>query len=418
MTEVMRQETTGATAAVRAGSARRTLPVLGGLMALGPLSVDMYLPALPGIRAELAATPATIQLTITGVMVGMGLGQLIVGPLSDAIGRHRPLLAGLIVYVIGSLLCVVAPDATLLVAARILQGVAISTAGVIATASVRDLYSGSRLARVLSRLMIIPMAAPVVAPTIGSGLLSIAPWRGVFVVLGAVGLAMLIIVAVSAPRDVAPGAPVRGAERPLRLIMMRSVEAYRLLLGDRQYVAAAVIIGAAMAALMGYVAGAPFVLQGSYGLDQHQFGLVFGAGGVSLIISGQLNAHLLRRYPPERILRVAVLAGVPTVGWLAVAASTGTGGLAGLLIGLWLLLGVIGMVFPNAPAVAMSRHGERAGSAAALIGGVQFGLGAAGAPVVGLLGNTEAALVAVAAAGMLIAAGTVILARVGRRSEP
>lgn len=387
--------------------ARRLLPVLGGLMALGPLSVDMYLPALPAIQADLDTTAAGAQLTITGVMAGMAAGQLVVGPLADAHGRRRPLIAGLLLYVIASVLCAVAPSFPVLAGGRVLQGFAISTAGVTAMAMVRDLFSGNALGRVLSRLLIIPLAAPVIAPAIGSAVLRWAPWRGVFVLLTAAGAAMLIG-SVLAVRETLP----EQFRQPARTGAM--LRTYLLLLRDHRFLAYAGVIGAAMGALIAYVSGAPFVFQDGYGLDQQQFGLVFGAGGISLIIATQLNAYLLNRHSPEWVLTRALGIGIVAVGWMIIAAATGLGGLPGLLLPLWLMLASIGMIFPNAPAAALARHGARAGSAAALIGAVQFALGAAAAPVVGALGNTAPAMVAVAASGMIIAATAVLIARRAR----
>ncbi|MBO0811628.1 MAG: multidrug effflux MFS transporter, partial [Microlunatus sp.] len=406
--ETMTQTLESAPAPVQTIRVRRLLPVLGGLIALGPLSVDMYLPALPAIQADLDTAPAVVQLTITGVLAGMALGQLIVGPLADAVGRRRPLIAGLVLYVLASLLCAVAPSFPVLGVARLLQGFAVSTAGVTATAMVRDLYSGRALARVLSRLLIIPLAAPVIAPTIGSAILHWAAWRAVFVLLAVAGAAMLIgsLVAV---RETLP--PVQ--RRPARPAAM--LRAYAELIGDHQFLALAVLIGASMGALISYVSGAPFVFQDGFGLDQQQFGLVFGAGGISLIISSQLNAYLLRSRAPERILAGALAVGLGAVALLIIAAATGAGGLLGLLVPLWLLLGTIGTIFPNAPAVAMSRHGARAGSAAALIGASQFGVGAVAAPVVGALGNTPVAMAAVCTGAMIIAALALITARLVRR---
>lgn len=401
MTEVLERAVTVTTSVTQ--PARRLLPVLGGLMALGPLSVDMYLPALPAIQADLGTTAAGAQLTITGVMAGMAVGQLVVGPLADALGRRRPLIAGLLLYVIASSLCALAPSFPVLAGGRVLQGFAISTAGVTAMAMVRDLFSGNALGRVLSRLLIIPLAAPVIAPTVGSLLLRWAPWRGVFVLLVAAGLTMLIG-SVLTVRETLP----EQTRRPPRTGAM--LRTYLVLLADRQFLGYAVVIGAAMGALIAYVSGAPFVFQGGYGLDQQQFGLVFGAGGISLIIATQLNAFLLNRHSPEWVLIRAVGLGILAVGWMIVAATTGSGGLLGLLLPLWLMLASIGMIFPNAPAAALARHGSRAGSAAALIGATQFGVGAIAAPVVGALGNTAVAMVTVAAAGMIIAAAAVITA--------
>jgi MFS transporter, DHA1 family, multidrug resistance protein len=393
----------------------RLIAVLGSLIALGPLSVDLYLPSLPAIQTGLRTTPAGVQLTLTGIMVGMAVGNLLVGPLSDALGRRRPLLAGLGLYAIASVLCGVAPTIAVFGVLRVLQGVGVAAASVIATAVIRDLFDGSALAHLMSRILLVPLAAPVVAPSIGGALLRWTQWRGVFVVLAVLGL---LLIALAAAR-VAETLPPR-LRRPARLgAMLRS---YRVLLGDRRFVALTLMTGLAMAALMAYVGGASFVLQQEYGLSQQQFGLAFGAGGLGLVLVSQVNVLLLRRLAPERILLGALVVGSTAGLALLVFGGTGTGGLAGVLVPLWLMVAAIGLTFPNGPALALSRHGERAGAAAALLGAVQFGLGGLAAPMVGLLGGGTVAIAVVSATAMLAATGLSVLvlsarpARVGSSS--
>jgi DHA1 family bicyclomycin/chloramphenicol resistance-like MFS transporter len=387
----------------------RLVLLLGALIALGPLSIDMYLPALPAIQAELATTSAAVQSTLTGILLGMALGQLLVGPLSDALGRRTPLLAGLVLYAATSALCIVAPNVALLGALRVVQGLSVAVAAVVATAVVRDLFSGTALARVLSRLLVIPLAAPVLAPSIGGAVLQWTQWRGVFVILAALGVLLVALVAMGIGETLPP-----QRRRPSRVGPM--VRSYRALLRDRTFVGLVLVTGLAMAALIAYVAGSSFVFQAEYGLTEQQFGLTFGAGGIGLIMASQLNVWLLRRYPPQRILFCALLVGA--VAGLAMVWSTvtGLGGLAGVLLPLWLMVATIGLTFPNAPALAMSRHGEMAGTAAALLGAVQFGLGGLAAPVVGLLGGGKVVMAAVSAAAMLGATGVMLVtARGGSR---
>lgn len=392
---------------------RRRLAIvalLGALTALGPLTVDLYLPALPAIRAAFATTAAGVQLTITGTLLGMALGNLVIGPLSDMLGRRRPLLAGLLVYVAASALCTVTASVAALAALRVAQGVGVATAGVIATAILRDLFSDAAFARMLSRLLVVPTAAPIIAPTLGGMLLRWTRWEGVFVALAGIGVLLAGVVAVGL-RETLPA----RLRRPARA--GATGQAYRALATDRTFVYLILVAGLAMAALLAYVAGSSFVLQEQYGLTAQQFGLLFGAAAVGLVGATQLNVWLLRRFSSLRILAGATTTGAAAGLVLLYTASTGLGGLPGLLAPLWVTIATVGLVFPNAPAVAMSRHGEMAGSAAALLGAAQFGIGGAAAPVVGLLGTGKVAMALVVAVAMLAAAATTI-AVVRRTDRP
>jgi MFS transporter, DHA1 family, multidrug resistance protein len=371
--------------------------VLGGLIAVGPVTTDLYLPALPAIRAELSTTAAGVQFTLTGTMLGMALGNLLVGPLSDMLGRRRPLLAGLLLYVLTSMLCAVTPNITALSALRVLQGLGVAAAGVIATAVLRDLFSGAAFARLFSRLLVIPTAAPILAPTLGGVVLRWTRWEGVFVALAAFGVLLIAVVAVALPETLAP-----QRRRPARI--GATTQAYRALAQDRTFVGLVLVAGLAMAALLAYVAGSSFVFQEEYGLSEQQFGLLFGAGAVSIVVATQLNVWLLRRYPPQQILVAAMMTGAVAGLALVGFAATGLGGLPGILVPLWLMTGTVGLAFPNAPAVALSRHGQIAGTAAALLGAVQFGIGGLAAPMVGLLGTGKVAMAVVIASAMLASA--------------
>ncbi|MFK3982433.1 multidrug effflux MFS transporter [Micromonospora sp. NPDC050397] len=375
---------------------RRLVLVLGSLIAVGPLTIDMYLPALPTISAQLQTTTAQVQLTLTGTLAGLALGQLLVGPLSDAIGRRRPLLAGMILHVVASVLCVVAPNIAVLGTLRVLQGLGAAAASVVALAVVRDLFSGSAVARLFSRLMLVMGVAPVLAPTLGGGLLRWTDWRGVFVALALFGLA-LIAVTVFGLRETLP------TERRRNGGLVGTLRVYGALLRDRTYVGLALVAGLAMAALFAYVSGSSFVFQEQYGLNEQEFAVVFGAGAVGLIGATQLNVRLLRRYTPFQILRGALVCGTVLGLGLLVVAATGFAGLPGVLVLLWAVLATAGLALPNAPALAMARHGEAAGTAAALLGAVQFGVGAISAPLVGVFGTGSTAMALVIAAGMLAA---------------
>ncbi|MEU2614701.1 multidrug effflux MFS transporter [Micromonospora sp. NPDC007271] len=393
------------------GQRLRLVLVLGSLIAIGPLTIDMYLPALPAITTDLHTTSAAVQLTLTGTLAGLALGQLLIGPLSDAVGRRKPLLAGIGVHVVASVLCVVAPDIGTVGALRVLQGLGVAASAVVATAVVRDLFSGAAFAKLFSRLMLVMGVAPILAPTLGSGLLRWSDWRGVFVALAVFGV-LLVTVAAFGLRETLP------PERRRRGGVTATLRDYGTLLRDRTFVGLVLVTGLAMAALFAYVAGSSFVFQQRYGLDEQQFGLAFGAGAVGLITATQLNVRLLRRYSPQRILVTALGVGTAAGAALLAVAATGFGGLAAILATLWVVLAAAGLAMPNAPALALSRHGEAAGTAAALLGAVQFGVGALAAPLVGVLGTGSVAMATVVAGGMVTAlAVLLVVVRPARLAE-
>ncbi|MFE9657402.1 multidrug effflux MFS transporter [Micromonospora sp. NPDC006431] len=379
----------------------RLVLVLGSLIAIGPLTIDMYLPALPAITTDLHTTSAAVQLTLTGTLAGLALGQLLIGPLSDAVGRRKPLLAGIALHIVASMLCAIAPNIGIVGTLRVLQGLGVAASSVVAMAVVRDLFSGAAFAQLFSRLMLVMGVAPILAPTLGSGLLRWSDWRGVFVALAVFGVLLVTVAAFGLAETLPPERRRRGG-------LAATGRDYLALLRDRTFVGLVLVAGLAMAALFAYVAGSSFVFQQQYGLDEQQFGIAFGAGAVGLITATQLNVRLLRRYSPQRILVTALGVGTAAGLVLLAVAATGFGGLAAILASLWVVLAAAGLAMPNAPALALSRHGEAAGTAAALLGAVQFGVGALAAPLVGGLGTGSVAMAAVVAGGM-VAAMTVLL---------
>jgi len=369
---------------------------LGALIAIGPLTIDTYLPAFPSITTDLETTSAAVQLTLTGTLIGLALGQLLIGPISDSIGRRRPLVAGIAVHVLASLLCVVAPNILTLGILRVLQGLGVAAAAVVTTAMVRDVSSGVGAAKLLSRLMLVMGAAPVLAPTLGSQILRFTNWRGVFVALAVLGLVLIVVAVRSLPETLAPEQRRSGG-------VLSAVRAYGSLFTDRVFVGLVLVTGLSMGALFGYVAGSSFVFQDQYGLSEQQFGLAFGAGSIALIGGTQVNGLLLRWYQPRLILTTALVAGFAAGVGLLIVAATGVGGLPGLLVPMWGALAAAGLVLPNAPALALSRHGEKAGAAAALLGAVQFAIGALTAPLVGVLGVDALAMATVVAGSLAMA---------------
>ncbi len=359
--------------------------LLGSMAALGAVTVDIYLPSLPAVAADLGTSAASVQLTISGVLLGAALGQLIMGPLSDRFGRRRPALAGIGLHIVASILCVVAPTIGLLIGLRMVQGFGNAAATITAMAVIRDRLTGGPAARVISRLMLVIGVAPLFAPTLGGLIAGAAGWRAVFVVLAAFGLVLWVAVWRWLPETL-------PAERRTTAGPREALGGYRSLLGDRRFLALAVIPGLGMGALISYVVGSPFVLQEGFGLTAQQFALVFAVNGMALVIGSQVNAALLRRIAPISILRVALPLVVATGFALLAFAGTGVGGVLGLLAPLWLMLFLLGFIMGNASAMALTLRGDRAGTAAAVIGATQAGIAGVVSSLVGLLGGGAVAM--------------------------
>ncbi len=387
---------------VSAPSRTRMIVVLGLLVALGPLTIDMYLPALPKIADDMSVSSSVVQLTLTGTLAGLALGQLVVGPLSDSLGRRKPMIAGIVLHMAASLLCMFAPSIAVLGVARGLQGFGAAAAMVVAIAVVGDLFKDNVAATVMSRLMLVLGVAPVLAPSLGAAVLLHASWHWVFAALVVLAGALLVMAALALPETLSA-----SHRRPLKV---RGIGAtYLELLRDLRFVMLVLIAALGMSGLFAYIAGASFVLQGRYGLGQTAFALVFGAGAIALIASTQCNVVLLRRFSPQQIMVWALVAASVSGAVFVALAAAHVGGLVGFVVPVWGILAAMGLVIPNAPAVALTRHPEAAGTAAALLGAAQFGLGAAVAPLVGVLGNDELAMAVVMSAGVMIALAALLV---------
>jgi DHA1 family bicyclomycin/chloramphenicol resistance-like MFS transporter len=362
--------------------------VLGSLSAFAPLSIDMYLPAFPAMARELTATPSDIQLTLTACTIGLAVGQLIAGPLSDRLGRRGPLLVGLAIYLVASAACIFAPSAITLTVLRLVQGMGGAAGIVIARAVARDLFEGRELAKFFSLLMLVNSLGPVVAPALGAVILHWTTWRGVFVVLAAIGVLLLVMCVLtlkeSLPRD-------RRRRGSLSL---------GALLADRVFLGYSLSCALAFAALFSYISGSSFVLQTTYGLSATLFSLVFGVNSLAIMAASQVNSWLLGRFSPRRLLAVG-LAGT-LLGAVALLLSVLVGlGLPGVLPSLFLLAAAVGMVFPNATALAMSDHPDKAGNASALLGTFQFLVGGLAAPLASTAVSMGVVMTAVALAALL-----------------
>jgi DHA1 family bicyclomycin/chloramphenicol resistance-like MFS transporter len=379
----------------------RVVLLLGSLIALGPLSIDLYLPALPDLTRDLSASASSVQLTLTGILVGLGLGQLVIGPLTDIYGRKRPLLVGIAVNIVTSLLCALAPSILVLDVLRVLQGIGAAAASVVAMAVVRDLFTGRAAAGVISRLVMVMGLAPVLAPSLGSAVLAVGSWRSVFVVLAGLGVLIGALAMVGLTETLPPSR--RAAPR-----LGTTLRGYGVLLRDPVLVGYLAVASLTMAAVFAYVSGASFVLQDGFGLDKRTFGLLFGVGAVALIASSQLNVVLLRRFEPGTILTTALTVAAVAGAVMLLDAVTGAGGLLGIMLPIWVVMAMVALCGPNATALALAEHGERAGSAAALLGAAQFTVGAAIAPLTGLGEPGSAVPMAASIAAALLLAAVLV----------
>ncbi|MEU8545749.1 multidrug effflux MFS transporter [Streptomyces roseoverticillatus] len=360
--------------------------VLGGLTALPPLSMDMYLPALPEVTGALHSPAATVQLTLTACLMGMALGQLVVGPMSDKWGRRRPLLAGMVVYVLATAACALAPTTGLLIGCRLVQGLAGAAGIVIARAVVRDLYDGVAMARFFSTLMLISGVAPVVAPLIGGQILRLTDWRGVFVVLTAVGVLLTLAVWRFLHETLPPEKRQAGG-------LGAALRTMGALLADRVFTGYMLAGGFAFAALFAYISASPFVVQDIYGASPQTFSLLFGLNSVGLVLVGQINGKVLvGRVSLDKALTVGLTVIALAAAALLLMASGvfGKAGLAPIAGGLFVLMSAMGLAMPNTNAQALMRSRDAAGSASALLGTSTFLLGALVSPLVGIAGEGTA----------------------------
>ena len=365
--------------------------ILGALGAIAPLSIDMYLPALPALGRDFGAEASRIQLTLSAFLMGLALGQIVAGPVSDARGRRRPLLIGMAAYAVASLLCTLAPSAGVLVVLRFVQGAAGSAGIVIASAVVRDLYAGVAAARLFSMLMLVSGLAPILAPIIGAQVLHFTSWHGVFIVLAVLGALLLLGVALGLRETLPPERRQQGGIRA-------TVTTFRHLLADRSFLGYTLASGLAFAAMFAYISGSPFVLQDIYMVSPQQFSLLFGMNAVGLVAASQINARLVGRVAPRRLLVGGLIAQVVGAMALLLIVTSDQIGLAGVVPSLFVVVASLGFVRPNATMLALADHPRTAGTASALMGVLQFASGAVAAPLVGLGGLSAVPMAAVIAA--------------------
>lgn len=356
--------------------------MFGALVAIGPLTIDIYLAAFPTIVTDLETTDAAVQLTLTATLIGLAIGQLLIGAIADVIGRRRPLLFALSAYVLVSVVIALSSSLEALLVLRFVQGLTAASGMVLANAMVRDLYDGAQMATFISRLFLIVGVAPILAPTLGAQFLHFGTWRTIFWGLAVFGLALVCVALFLAPETLPRERRRRGGVLP-------ALQSYGVLLSNRRFVGLMLTAGTAMGALFAYISSATFIFQDLYGMSTQEYALVFAAGAGSLTIASQANGFLVQHIHPVRILRVVLPTAVFISGLLLVAALLDLGVVA-IIAGVVLVLGATGFVMPNAPVIALHDHAERAGSAAALLGAGNFIFGALIAPVTGAFDTDSA----------------------------
>ena len=376
----------------------RTAIILGTLSAFGPLSIDMYLPALPILTKDLHTSTSLAQFSLTACLLGLALGQLVAGSQSDVRGRRIPLLIGLVSYTFSSLLCAISPSIWGLILLRFIQGFAGSAGIAISRAIVRDLYSGSEMIKFFALLMLVNGVGPIFAPIIGGQILHFTSWRGVFLVLSVVGIVMLLAVFSALPETL----PLqRRSQAGLKNILAT----FLVLIGDRVFMGYALPQGLVMAAMFAYISGSPFVLQNIFGASPQMYSIFFAINGLGIILASQITSRLASRITGTRLfiggLVLATIGGISLLTMIL-----GGAGLAAILTSLFVVVSSVGVVSTAGSSLAMENYGHSAGSASALLGLFAFVIGAIVAPLVGLGGGNTAVpmgiVIAVAEVGAIL----------------
>ncbi|WP_235021833.1 multidrug effflux MFS transporter [Rathayibacter sp. VKM Ac-2754] len=356
--------------------------VLGALTALGPFTIDLYLPAFPALQSELNVSEAAVQLTLTGTTLGFALGQLVVGPWSDVVGRRLPILLATSLHVLACVGAAFAPEIVSLGVFRFLMGAGAAAGGVVAMAMVRDLFGGRPLVKMLSRLALVSGLAPVLAPVIGSQLLLVMDWRGIFVFLAAYGVLVMVAVALliveTRPKEARRDSDGRSL-----------VQRYRAVLSDRTFIGVAVIGGMTFAGLFTYLSSSAFLFQGLYGFDAQQYGLLFAVNSLGVVAGVQASSYLSRRVGPQWILAITTISLFVTAGLIALFDVLDLG-IWGTLVPLWLFIASCGFSFPCVQVLGLVNHGREAGTAASLLGAVNFGTAGLLSPISGIFGADSA----------------------------
>lgn len=400
-------------AVIRSGRRRGDLGLIltfGFLSAMAPLSVDIYLPALPMLQTTFHADQARTLLTLSAFLIGFGVGQLFLGPLSDRVGRKRPLIGGLVLYLVSSIGCALAPTIGAVILGRFMQALGGCAVPVMVQAMVRDLYSRDEGARILSLNMLVMGMAPIAAPLIGGQVLLWLDWRAIFWVLTVFGVLSLVSAAML-PETLSPVR--RNAAHPLA--MMAS---YFALFRAKRYIGYIFGTTAYYGALFAFIAGSPFVYIEHFGVPPQYYGFLFGANIVGMMTTSFINSRIVIRYGLDRLLRIGCAVGaVGSVGILVTGLS-GWLGIVGIAVPSFVILSMLSPIGANSISGALALFPERAGSAAALAGAMQFGMGAVAGAAVGWFADGTPGPMSIIMAASVAAALLFNLVLVGQPAEP
>ena len=354
--------------------------ILGLLTAFGPLSMDMYLPSLPTVADDFGSTASLAQLSITSCLIGLALGQLVFGPLSDIVGRKKPLIITVTIYTIVSLLCYFSPSIWLFIILRFIQGTAAASGIVIARAASRDMYSGKELTNFMALLALVNGAAPILAPLFGGVILNWFTWRTIFVFLAMIGLVMLISVSFTLPETLPHEHRKQGD-------LIETLKTFGLLLKDKVFMGIALSQAFVVMSMFAYIAGSPFVLQNIYGVSPQQFSVIFAVNGLGIIIAAQLTGKLSSTIEEIDLLKAGVI--MSFIGsLLLIVVVMFSLPIWAILPALFLVVSSAGVVNTTSFSLGMQRQGEVAGSASAFLGILPFGGGALVSPFVGIMGES------------------------------
>ncbi|MDI2036903.1 Bicyclomycin resistance protein [Paenarthrobacter nitroguajacolicus] len=380
--------------------------LLGALTALGPFTIDLYLPAFPALESSFKVSEAAIQLTLTGTTVGFGVGQLVVGPFSDKVGRRLPLILATALHIGSSLGAALSTDIGMLSVFRVLMGIGAAGGGVVAMAMVRDLFHGYSMVRMFSRMSLVNGLAPILAPVIGSQLLLVFPWPGIFYFLAGYGL-LVIIASIFFIRETLP-AEQRGKST------VTVGQRYKKVLTDRIFVGMVLVGSLNFGGLFAYLSASTFLFQKVYGFSPQEYGILFGINSLGIVAGVQISSRLIRRVAPQWIVAGATMFML-CMSVVIIVLDLFHVGLWGTLVPLWFYICATGFMFPCVQVLSLANHGAQAGTAASLLGASQFMMAGIVPPVVGWLGVTSAvpmgAVMAVCITGSMTALWLVVRPR-------
>ncbi len=361
------------------GKTRLGLALLLGLLAfLGPLNIDMYLPSFPGITHDLKTSATLVQTSLTACLLGLALGQLVIGPISDAKGRRKPLLISLFLFVLASILCALAPNITVLIAARFLQGFTASGGVVLSRTVVRDVFDGKALTKFFALLMVINAVAPMLAPIAGGAILSFefTNWRSIFYALAFIGF-FIVVIAGWKLKETLP------VEKRQPSSIGASLKTMGSLMKDRSFIGYALVVGFVHGGSFAYVSGTPFVYQDIYGVSPQTFSILFGINGLAIISGSYIIGRFSGIITEKNLLKIAVIVALIATSVLLIMTII-EGPLASLVISIFVYMITIGMIITSTFTLGMAKQGHRAGSASAILGMISLLLGAFFSPLAGI----------------------------------